>query len=359
MRAPISLGVLIACALTACSGAVDPSGDASTDASRADSGDVSTDAGRDDAGPPPIVDAGTDAGPPRLGPPYPIVLCHGFFGFDDFAGAGFLSYFYGVRDDLAANGETNVFTPAVDPFNDSTARGEELIAHIEMILAMTGHERVNLIGHSQGGLDARYVASHRPDLVASVTTFATPHRGSPIADVVLGLVSDPRAQDLADAIVRVIGAPLYDAAGNETSVFAALRQFSVDGSAAFNAATPDDPSVAYYSLSGRTDLSFGGSACRTSGAPSFISRYDTNLDPVDPLLDLSEQIVDGGLVSAIPNDGLVRVEDAQWGRFLGCVPADHMDEVGQIGGDSPGFGNPFDHLALFRDLVTFLRSEGF
>jgi triacylglycerol lipase len=51
------------------------------------------------------------------------------------------------------------------------------------------------------------------------------------------------------------------------------------------------------------------------------------------------------------------VVDARWGRFLGCVPADHLDEVGQLRGDSPGFGNDFDHRQLFVDLVRFLRAE--
>ena len=57
--------------------------------------------------------------PPKLGPPYPIVLAHGFFGFEDFAGAGFLTYYYDVKEHLAQQGETQVFTPAVDPFNHS------------------------------------------------------------------------------------------------------------------------------------------------------------------------------------------------------------------------------------------------
>jgi len=41
---------------------------------------------------------------------------------------------------------------------------------------------VNLIGHSQGGLDVRYVAAVRPDLVASVTTIGAPHQGAQVAD---------------------------------------------------------------------------------------------------------------------------------------------------------------------------------
>lgn len=306
----------------------------------------------------PDTGPGQDAEPPRLGPPYPIVLAHGFFGFEDFAGIDFISYFYGVKDDLATRGEALVFTPAVDPFNSSEARGAELLAHVERILEETGHAKVNIIGHSQGGLDARYVAAIRPDLVASVTTFATPHRGTPIADVVLGLVSDDRARLLIDRLLRVIGAPLYDAAGEETSVFEALRQFSTPGVEAFNAAYPNAAGVSYYSLTGRSDLDDGMPECDAPDPPAFITRHFRDLDPIEPLLDISEQIVDGGAAN-IPNDGLVRVVDARWGRFLGCVPADHLDEVGHLFGDSPGLGNDFDHRELYAGLVAFLRDEGF
>src|SRR5262249_43950663 len=66
------------------------------------------------------------------GAPYPFVLAHGFFGFDKFAGQDFLTYFYQVKDYLATKGEI-VHTPAVDPFNDSTARGAELEKAIESI----------------------------------------------------------------------------------------------------------------------------------------------------------------------------------------------------------------------------------
>ncbi|RZO58022.1 MAG: alpha/beta fold hydrolase [Sandaracinaceae bacterium] len=300
------------------------------------------------------VDGG---GPGELGAPYPIVLAHGFFGFEDFAGVGFITYFYGVKDDLAERGEALVFTPAVDPFNDSETRGDQLLAHVERILAETGHAKVNLIGHSQGGLDARYVAAVRPDLVASVTTFATPHRGTPIADVVLGLVEDERARDLADRLVRLIGAALYDAAGEETSVFASLRQMSTPGIDAFNTRYPNQDGVAYYSLTGRSDRHDGYPDCDVTDPPRFVYTHDRDLDPIEPLLDIPEQIVDGGRADIV-NDGLVRVRDARWGRFLGCVPADHFDEIGHLFGDSPGRGNDWDHLAFYGDLVAFLRAEG-
>jgi triacylglycerol lipase len=295
---------------------------------------------------------------PRLGPPYPIVLAHGFFGFDDFAGIDFVDYFYGVHVHLAARGERHVFAPPVDPFNDSTARGAQLAAHVERILADTGRARVDLIGHSQGGLDARVVAATRPDLVASVTTIGTPHRGSGLIDIMLGAVADPRARDLADALTRLVGAPVWDAIDARTSIFAALEQLSTAGMEPFNARYRDAPGVAYYSLTGRTDLHDGGEVCRVPDAPPFIARLAGERDLVDPLFALIEPVVDGGLTDPYPNDGVVRAADARHGRFLGCIPADHLDEVGHLLGDAPGLGNAFDHRTFYADLVAWLRVQG-
>jgi triacylglycerol lipase len=295
-------------------------------------------------------DGGRDAA--GLGAPYPVVLAHGFFGFEDFAGIDFITYFWEVKADLAANGETRVYTPAVDPFNDSEARGRELLAHIEDILAETGHERVNIVAHSQGGLDARVVATLRPDLVASITTISTPHDGTPAADVILRIVEDPRLEDLIDAVVRLAAAPLWDAAGGETSLFAPLRLFSRDGIAAFEAMHPDEPSVRYFSIAGRSDRVLAPELCRVPDRPEFLRRYDDVTDPVEPLLVVSEAIIGDA------SDGLVPVASARRGRFLGCIPADHMDEIGHLFGDDPGLFNDFDHRRFYRDLVAFLRAEG-
>jgi triacylglycerol lipase len=351
-RVAVSTSLVLALSCGGGDGTMTPT-DAEPDVATADAGDADVGSPRDGGS----VGRDADASP-GLGPPYPVVLAHGFFGFDDFAGAGFLDYFYEVKPALEADGETLIFVTEVDPFNDSTVRGAELAAEIEDILAMTGHAKVNIVGHSQGGLDARVVAHDRSDLVASVTTIATPHRGSQISDVVLGIVSDPRLRDLADELVRLIGAPLWDAAGEETSVVAGLRQFSTEGIAEFNATYTDRIDVEYYSITGVTALNWG-SACEAAESPPWVARYADDRDTVDPLLSVSEAILDGGLADPFPNDGLVRVVDARWGRFLGCVPADHLDEVGQLLGDSPGIGNDFDHTQLYVDLVRFLRAEGF
>lgn len=297
---------------------------------------------------------------PALGPPYPVVLCHGFFGFDDFAGVDGLAYFFNVPERLAEDGEMLVFTPAVDPFNSSDFRSDQLIDYIENeVLAVTGHEKVILIGHSQGGLDARAVASKRPDLVASVVTVATPHQGSRVADIALGLVDDPVAADLIDALVQLLGGPLYDQVGDETSIAKALYLFSQPGIAEFNATYKDSPGVYYASITGRTDYSLGGQDCAADVELPWVKALQGDKDPTDALFVAFESILDGGFAGTIPNDGLVRAADARWGEFWGCLPADHMDEVGQLMGDDPGLLNGFDHEEMFSEIVKELRKKGY
>ncbi|MFW5920973.1 MAG: esterase/lipase family protein, partial [Polyangiales bacterium] len=281
-----------ACLLVACGGGGTAGGEGDAGRDAALPADAATDAAAD-ADPLP-EDAATDAapdsgdsGPERLGPPYPVVLAHGFFGFDEFAGADFATYYYEVKDDLDARGEPLVFTPAVDPFNDSTARGMQLLEKVEAILEETGHAKANLIGHSQGGLDARVVAHERPDLVASVTSIATPHGGTPISDIVLRLVDNDDFAAVVDALVRVIGAPIYDEVGEETSVVEGLAQFSEPGIQELNDTYTDQPDVAYYSIAGRTDYHPGGAPCEGEDRPELITRWDDQRDPVDPLLDIT------------------------------------------------------------------------
>lgn len=291
------------------------------------------------------------------GPPYPIVLAHGFFGFEQFAGLDFVTYFYGVKDDLKKNG-VEVHTPAVDPFNDSTTRGAQLYTAIQDILAKTGAAKVNIVGHSQGGLDARVVAHDHPEVVASVVTIATPHHGTPIADILVKLLSDPNAQQITDAIVKLIGAPLYDKIGNSTSVVKPLELFSQPGITAFNAKYPDAANVFYASIAGRTALAGDGGDCSPDKPTPITKLWTGDLDPIDPGLAIVEPVLSGG-IDGIVNDGLVRVRDAKWGEFWGCVPADHLDEVGQLLGDSPGLGNSFDYKQFYRKIVAYLRLRGY
>lgn len=298
-------------------------------------------------------------GEPLLGAPYPIVLAHGFFGFESLANLDFVPYWYGVPAHLEALGHT-VCVGEVDPFNDSTERGEQLLQQAIECAAATGHAKVNIIGHSQGGLDARVVAHLAPELVASVTTVATPHHGTPIADIALGFTPNPGAAGLVDWLVQALGAPLWDEIGNETSLYEAMYQMSQPGITEFNATYVDAPGVLYTSVTGRTGLHDGGEACEPTSPPPplLITAFEDTLDTTDSLFLLPEAILSDGIFSQQPNDALVRVVDARWGEFLGCVPADHLDEVGQLLDDSPGLGNDWLHLDFYGDLVAYLRARG-
>jgi triacylglycerol lipase len=310
---------------------------------------------------PPTEPAPEEQGPTvDSGPavPPPIVLAHGFFGFEDFAGVDFVTYYFGVKRALEEAGEPAVFTPAVDPFSDSETRGRQLLAAIEQILADTGADRVTLVAHSQAGLDARVVASLRPELIEAVVTVATPHAGTPVADVAVGLVPYPGAQAVVDALVRAVSGPLWAAAGDTTSLFDSLEQLSTRGVASLSRRFPDDPSVPWYSIGGRTGYNDGAGVCGARDRPRFITRYDDQLDPTDLLLVATEAVLDGGLFGDEANDGLVRVMDSKKGRFLGCIPADHLDEIGHLLGDEPGLFNDFDHRQFYVDLVAWLRAEG-
>ncbi len=294
-----------------------------------------------------------------LGPPYPIVLAHGFFGTDTFAGLDFATYFFGVKADLQAHGEALVFTPAVEPFANSIVRGDQLLAHIKAIAAQTGHRKVVLIGHSQGGLDARRVATLRPDLVAAVVTFSTPHQGSTVADVALGLAPWPLAQSVVDALVSFAGVGVWKSMTGQSSVSKAVAQLTVEGMKAFNAQHPKMPGVAYYSLTGRSAHALAIAECQPDLPVPFIMKWNSATDPLDAAFWATQQVIDGGLLKSLPHDGLVRVLDARFGVFLGCVPADHLDEMGQVLGDKPGLLNPFDHKELYRELVQWLRQAGY
>jgi triacylglycerol lipase len=301
-------------------------------------------------------EVGVDSGPEE-GPP-PVVLAHGMAGFEHLTESESLPYYYGIREVLEEEGR-QVYTPSVDPFNDSTTRGEQLLAEVDRIVDEGGYDEVTIIGHSQGGLDARYVAHHRPEDVGAVVTISTPHGGSLLSDIALQIVDHELSRQLLDALTRLLGRPIYNEAGEETSVVDAMQQFSDSGIEAFNDEITDREGVYYASVAGVSGGRSGENFCDRASAPEFIAKWHDERDPIEPLLEVPENILAGPRDTKYPNDGLVRVGDARWGEFLGCIPADHLDEVGQIGGDEPGGDNDFEHLVFYRDLVGFLGERGY
>ncbi|WP_053177912.1 esterase/lipase family protein [Pseudomonas kilonensis] len=134
---------------------------------------------------------------------YPLVLVPGMLGFIRLV---LYPYWYGIVSALRRGGAV-VVAVKVSPLHSSEVRGEQLLARIEEILRQTGAQKVNLIGHSQGSLTARYAAAKRPDLVASVTSVAGTNHGSELADYLqLHYPADSAKGRVLSAVLRLISA---------------------------------------------------------------------------------------------------------------------------------------------------------
>ena len=171
---------------------------------------------------------------------HPIVLVPGIFAFDSIAS---IDYWYKIPAALQSQGAT-VFVPKINAFDSSAKRGEALIAQLDNIRASSAGKisKFNLMGHSQGGITVRYVMNTRPDLVASVTTMNTPHKGSPLADLVTGVAPASSLQGVAfTAFANAVGDLVNLLSNNKKSpadVRAMLAEFNKPGAAANNQRYP-------------------------------------------------------------------------------------------------------------------------
>ncbi len=271
---------------------------------------------------------------------FPIVLLHGMGGFDEML--GLLNYFNGVEDDLLEQGY-DVHVTEVAMFNDSNYRAEELERQLVEILDTTAARKLNLVAHSQGGLDGRHfisVMGHGDD-VSVLAMVSTPNRGVIIGDMILGTVQGV-SREVITAIFDFFS-DLIDA--SDSDIEGALSQISVEAMANdFNPKHPDDPRVRYWSWAGRT-----------CGSLDRECRSQNNDEAVNPVLALTYNLILDGPdgVGSGPNDGMVPLSSAMWGEWQGELSADHADEIGQLKtGD-------FDHKQLYRDICNKLVVEGY
>ena len=75
------------------------------------------------------------------------------------------------------------YSPATVVTGDVRRGARDLADHVERVCAATGAERVHVVGHSLGGLLARYYVQRLAGdaRVETLTTLGSPHRGSAIA----------------------------------------------------------------------------------------------------------------------------------------------------------------------------------
>ncbi|HEY4178338.1 MAG TPA: alpha/beta fold hydrolase [Kofleriaceae bacterium] len=254
----------------------------------------------------PIEGVAPIAGPAPRAAPLPVVLVHGLFGFDRIGvpGARF-DYFRGIAVHL---NQLGCATHAVRlPMSASVpSRAKQLVAAIDAL----PHERMDIIAHSLGGLDARFALAQLglADRVRSLVTIGTPHRGSPIADLF-----HEGSLDWARRLVTALGISIE-----------AVEWLSSAGLAKFNADVTDVPGVRYGSVVGGIK--------DESRVPVLLAPGHAWLTKV-----------------AGPNDGVVPVASQSWGEVLAEIDADHFAQIGwRIGGAT------FDAQGLYAFLVARL-----
>jgi triacylglycerol lipase len=259
---------------------------------------------------------------------YPLLMLHGI-GFRDMA---IMNYWGRIPRYLKRFG-AEIYYGNQEGIGTVSTSGADVAARIDEIRAETGAEKVNIIAHSKGGLDARYAISGagKGAKVASLTTMNTPHRGVRFADTAtkLRLPIYLRLAKVFNAIFRKFGDAVPDFYGS-------TMQFRTDEALAFNEQYPDDPQVYYQSYT------------------SVMSRpsSDSLLAPSYYLIKrLGEE-----------NDGLVSVDSATWGNFRGVFRNEqskrgisHADIVDMHREDYAGF----NVLDTYINIVADLKERGF
>lgn len=258
---------------------------------------------------------------------YPLLLVHGV-GFRDFH---YFNYWGRIPRELVRNG-ARVYYGHQEAWGTVESNGQILKEKIQEIIRDTGCGKVNIIAHSKGGLDARYVISglHMEDRVATLTTINTPHRGSRLVDFL---------KKLPDWVYRMVCRWIDFYFGRLGDVnphaYRASTQLSPAYAREFNQAYPDAPGVYYQSFA---SLMRSGFSSKLLCIPYWILK---KLDA--------------------PSDGLVTVESAKWADFRGVITnsrlrgISHGDMIDLTREDYEGF----DVLEFYVKLVEELKRKGF
>ncbi|MBQ7279035.1 MAG: hypothetical protein IJR17_07575 [Clostridia bacterium] len=263
---------------------------------------------------------------------YPIVLIHGA-GFRDLK---WPVYWGRIPGALQLRGAA-IYYGLQDCWASTETNAREIVRRIESVLAETGAQKVNLIAHSKGGLEARMAASSlgAGDKIASITTIATPHHGSKTLDK---LFRAPKAIFSLAAFavnnwIRLVG-------DKQPDFLAVCEGFTTEHMTAFNKNNPDVPGVFYQSF----------------GCVMAHPLSDINLSTANFVLSRIEG----------ENDGLVSLDSAKWGdnftvlRGNGRQGISHLDAIDLrrrplAKGSGQGVTDIVD---VYIDIVRGLKTRG-
>lgn len=258
---------------------------------------------------------------------YPLIMLHGI-GFRDLC---YFNYWGRIPKELAENGAV-VYYGHQQAWGTIENNADIIRRNIRKILEENHCGKVNIIAHSKGGLDARYLISglHMEDYVASLTTISTPHRGSELLNI-LNKLPDSIYRFIASGFDRTfkrLGDPCPDC-------YHASKQLSSGFCQEFNAKYPDSPKVYYQSYASYVKHTFG-----------------------DNLLSIPNLLM--FFAGASKNDGLVTVDSAKWGNFKktfvssGRRGISHGDMIDLKREDYKGF----DVIEAYVQIVAELKDMG-
>lgn len=275
---------------------------------------------------------------------YPVLLVHGLFGFERI---GHFELFHDVKDALKTTG-SRVFVPHLSATHKNETRGEQLLAQIDRVLRGTGADKVNLIGHSQGALAARYAAALAPHAVASVTSVSGPNHGSELADflrkaLIPGRLPEVVAQNVATLFANFLSL-LSGSAAFPQNALAALNALTTEGVGEFNDKFPQGlPStwggqgpeqvngIRYYSWSGVLP--------------------DSSLLPLDPTHSICHALSQYFMTETLQNDGFVGRFSSHLGQVIRSdYPLDHLGSLRRAAGAIP------DPIELYVEHAERLRA---
>ncbi|MBJ2345204.1 MULTISPECIES: lipase family alpha/beta hydrolase [Pseudomonas] len=277
---------------------------------------------------------------------FPILLVHGLFGFEK---VGQSELFRDIKEALRTAG-ARVFIPYVSVTHCNEARGEQLLAQIERVLDGTGAPRVNLIGHGQGALAARYAAAMAPDLVASVTSVNGPNQGSELADFLRKALTPGRLPEQVASRVATLFADFISSLSGQAKLpqhaIAALAALTTEGVGAFNDKYPQG-----------LPRSWGGNGPQEVNGVRYYSWSGTVRDTADTAHGFCQAFSEYFITEAGQNDGIVGRYSSHLGKVIRSdYPMDHLDAINQSVGGERCKGT--DPVALYLRHAERLRIVG-
>ncbi len=252
-----------------------------------------------------------------------LVFASGFFVPQHILG---IDYFRGLKAHVEGNGHQALF-PEVPPLGTCEVRAEVLADAIQRAYPKGP---VHIIAHSMGGLDSRTLIARNldglssPGRVASLTTVSSPHRGSPVADLLAGPKPEGLRRLLYEGVSHAIGL-----LGIPTGALANLTE---EAASRVPDAAKTHPHIRYRSYF-------------ASGRPG----------PLPTCFALGPTHHYIHAVTGQENDGLVALRSAKYGEFQEPFwRCDHIDTIGHNLDTADLGGFRFDHFAAFDAIISRL-----